>query len=248
MKRLRLPIVILLLMTLSVTCTDDETPMNQYQTPLVTNPSTNNLPNANQSYSYLALGDSYTFGQGVDEVSRWPNQLKIQLLKKSIDLSPVDIIAQTGWTTEDLLIAIEAQKPEQHDLVSLLIGVNNQFQKRPFSQFESEFQALLEKTIVMAGGKQRLFVVSIPDYGVTRFGSGNPGGIATEINGYNAYMQQQCIKRGILYIDITEISRSLGASNGALADDGLHPSGAQYLKWVEKILPEVITLLQNENN
>lgn len=248
MKGLKLPVVLLLMMMLSVSCTDDETPMNQNQIPLVTDPSSNNSPNDNQSYSYLALGDSYTIGQGVDEEARWPNQLKTQLLIKSIDLSPVDIIAQTGWTTEDLLMAIEAQKPEQHDLVSLLIGVNNQFQKKPFSQFESEFQVLLEKTIVLAGGNQRLFVVSIPDYGVTRFGSGNPGGIATEINAYNAYIQQQCIKRDILYIDITEISRSLGGNDGALAGDGLHPSGAQYLKWVEKILPEVIKLLQSDNN
>jgi len=233
---------------LSVSCTDDETPMNQNQILLATDPTPNNSPNVSQSFSYLALGDSYTIGQGVTEESRWPNQLKTQLLTKSIQLIPVDIIAQTGWTTEDLLTAIEAQRPDQYDLVSLLIGVNNQFQKRPFSQFESEFEELLEKTIVIAGGKQHLFVVSIPDYGVTRFGSGNPGGIATEINAYNAYIQQQCIKRDILYLDITEISRSLGDNSTALADDGLHPSGAQYLKWVEKILPEVIKLLQNAND
>ena len=248
MKRLRLPILLILLMMLSVTCTDDETPMNQNQTPLVTDPSTNNLPYANQSYSYLALGDSYTIGQGVDEEARWPNQLGTQLSKKLIDLSSIDFIAQTGWTTEYLLRGIETQKPEQYDLVSLLIGVNNQFQKRPFEQFESEFQELLEKSIIIAGGKHRLFVLSIPDYGVTRFGSGNPGGIATEINGYNAYIQQQCIKRGILYIDITEISRSLGGNDGALSDDGLHPSAAQYGKWVEKILPEVVALMKNEND
>ena len=247
MKGIKLSILLLFILTLTVGCNDDEQNMNQN---LISESSASPSDNLNsvQSYTYLALGDSYTIGQGVDEEARWPNQLKTQLKKKLIDLNTVDIIAQTGWTTNDLIRAINAQNPENYDLVSLLIGVNNQYQKKPFSQFEKEFDELLDIAIGLAGGKQSVFVVSIPDYSVTRFGSGNPGGIASEINGYNGYIRQQCLAREILLIDITEISRDLGSTDGALAGDGLHPSGQQYAKWVERILPEVNNLLKNKND
>lgn len=247
MKGIQLPMVLVFIVTLMLGCTDDEKNMNQN---LISGSSVNPSDNllSMQSYSYLALGDSYTIGQGVDEEARWPNQLKTELKKNLIDLIKVDIIAQTGWTTNNLISAINSEKPGQYDLVSLLIGVNNQYQKKPFSQFEKEFDELLDKAIDLAGGNQSVFVVSIPDYGVTRFGSGNPGGIASEINGYNGYIRQRCLNRNVLFIDITEISRDMGDKDGALAGDGLHPSGQQYAKWVEKILPEVNNLLKNKND
>ncbi len=240
-------LLLLFIMVLQFGCNDDEAKIYENQT---SGPSVNlsvNLSNM-QSYTYLALGDSYTIGQGVDEEARWPNQLRTELKTKFINLSTVDIIAQTGWTTDDLLRAIHIDKPGKYELVSLLIGVNNQYQKKPFTQFEKEFDELLDVAIGLAGNKQGLFVVSIPDYGVTRFGSGNPGGIASEINAYNGYIQQRCLARGILFIDITPISRELGSKEGALAGDGLHPSGDQYAKWVEKIMPEVNDLLNNDND
>ncbi len=247
MKGIKLSILLLLILTLAVGCNDDEQNMNQNLISESSASPSDNLSSV-QSYTYLALGDSYTIGQGVDEEARWPNQLKTELKKKLIDLNTVDIIAQTGWTTNDLIRAINEQNPGNYDLVSLMIGVNNQYQKKPFSEFEKEFDELLEIAIGLAGGKQHVFVVSIPDYGVTRFGSGNPGGIASEINGYNGYIRQQCLAREILLIDITEISRDLGSTDGALAGDGLHPSAQQYAKWVEKILPEVNNLLKNNND
>ncbi len=247
MKGIKLSILLLFILTLALGCDDDEQNMNQN---LISGSSVTPSDNllSMQSYSYLALGDSYTIGQGVDEEARWPNQLKTELKKKLIDLNTVDIIAQTGWTTNDLIRAINTQKPGQYDLVSLLIGVNNQYQKKPFTQFEKEFDELLDMAIELAGGKHSVFIVSIPDYGVTRFGSGDPGGIGSEINSYNGYIQQQCIKREILFIDVTGISRDLGSTDGALAGDGLHPSSTQYTKWVEKILPEVNNLLKKRND
>jgi lysophospholipase L1-like esterase len=241
-------LLLVLLAILPFGCAEDEGPMTQNEFPTAPGTTGNNVSISVQSYTYLALGDSYTIGQGVDEEARWPNQLKTELKKELIDLKKVDIIAQTGWTTNDLIRGINTQNPGNYDLVSLLIGVNNQYQKKPFSQFEKEFDELLDTAIDLAGGKQSVFVVSIPDYSVTRFGSGNPGGIASEINGYNGYIRQQCLTREILLIDITEISRDLGSRAGALAGDGLHPSAQQYAKWVEKILPEVNNLLKNKND
>ena len=197
-----------------------------------------------ENLQYLALGDSYTIGEGVAEELRWPNQLAEKLAGVNIEVTKVEIIAKTGWTTRDLLNGIEARSPGKHDLVSLLIGVNNQYQKKPFEQFENEFGILLDQAIELAGSKDKVFVVSIPDYGVTPFGSGDPEGIGKEIDRYNGHASETCESMDIAYIDITGISRELGASEGALASDRLHPSGAQYTRWTEAILPVVIDLLR----
>ncbi len=197
-----------------------------------------------ENLEYLALGDSYTIGEGVAEELRWPNQLAEKLAGVNIEVAKVEIIAKTGWTTRDLLDGIEARSPGKHDLVSLLIGVNNQYQKRPFEQFEKEFGTLLGHAIELAGSKDRVFVVSIPDYGVTPFGSGNPEGIGKEIDRYNGHISETCESMGIPFIDITGISRELGANEGALVADRLHPSGTQYTRWTDAILPVVIDLLR----
>ncbi len=193
--------------------------------------------------SYLALGDSYTIGQSVDQNMRWPVQLAQKLKENDIIVEPLNIIAQTGWTTSKLLEAIYDIEPDQHDLVSLLIGVNNQYQGQPFEIFQVEFDSLLNLSIQLAGNIERVFVVSIPDYGVTPFGTINSEQIAEELDMYNDYMQQKCMTLEIPFINITDLSRQLGDSPGALAVDNLHPSGSQYTEWVNLILPVVIDML-----
>ncbi len=193
---------------------------------------------------YLALGDSYTIGENESVSGRWPNQLKDSLTLKGFVVEKTDIIAQTGWTTTNLLNAINNTLIEDYNLVSLLIGVNNQYQNKPFSLFKQEFNQLLDTAIVFAGSKDSIFVVSIPDYGVTPFGGSNSQAIAQEIDMYNDYIESQCDSLAVTYINITEISRNLGSSNGALTNDNLHPSAFQYSKWVEAILPRVLAMIE----
>ncbi|WP_375579657.1 SGNH/GDSL hydrolase family protein [Marivirga tractuosa] len=204
-------------------------------------------PNIDTSVSYLALGDSYTFGQGVSVSDRWPVQLSQQIEQETSLGVRVEIIAQSGWTTSDLIRAIESYQVDsaEYNLVSLLIGVNNQYQDRPFSLYESEFDSLLQTAIEIAGGKANVFVVSIPDYGVTPIGSTNSETIAREIDQYNDYAKSVCRDADIPFIDITSISRELGASSGALASDNLHPSGYQYSLWTDRILQKVLELIED---
>ena len=196
----------------------------------------------NEPIQYLALGDSYTIGQGVDTLDRWPNQLSSKLEQDGYTIEKTDIIAQTGWKTSDLLNAIEDSSLENYNLMSLLIGVNNQFSGIPFEIYANEFDELINQ-MIDAVGSNRIFVVSIPDYGVTPFGSNNSETIAMELDDYNEYARSRCQALNIPYINITEISRSLGASDGALASDNLHPSGIQYAEWVEEIGPAVIEII-----
>lgn len=193
---------------------------------------------------YLALGDSYTIGQGVSKELRWPNQLTEELKEAGFEVVRNDIIARTGWTTTNLLDAIYAEELNDYNLVSLLIGVNNQFQGKAFSLFQNEFDSLLNWSISIAGSQNRVFVVSIPDYGVTPFGQSEAEKIAKELDRYNAFMKQQCDALSIPFIDITEISRDLKGEEGSLAPDDLHPSGSQYTQWVEKILPVATELVK----
>lgn len=196
----------------------------------------------NEPINYLALGDSYTIGQGVEELQRWPNQLSIKLAENGYEVVKTDIIAQTGWKTSDLINAIP-DTLDDYNLVSLLIGVNNQFRDQPFEIFSTEFDLLLDKSIALAGGKERVFVLSIPDYGVTPFGSSKSEQIAQEIDSYNDYIRQRCIQQDIPFVDVTPISRLLGDSPGVLASDNLHPSGFQYKKWMEAVFPKVLEIL-----
>ncbi len=200
--------------------------------------------NTKEVINYLALGDSYTIGQGVEIYQRWPNQLVQKINTLNYEVNKFKIIAQTGWTTTSLLQKVENTEISGFNLVSLLIGVNNQYQKKSFEIFETEFNLLLNKSIEYAGNINRVFVVSIPDYGVTPFGQPNRETISKEINLYNEYIAIQCKEKGIPFINITDISRDLGDSEGALASDNLHPSGIQYTKWMDLILPTVIELLE----
>lgn len=192
---------------------------------------------------YLALGDSYTIGQGVEATQRWPNQLSEKLVENGFEVTNTTIIAKTGWKTDDLLKGIADTLLTDYNLVSLLIGVNNQFWGQSVEQFSSEFDALLNKSIMLSGSQQRVFVLSIPDYGVTPFGSRNREQIALKLDEYNDYIRQKCASQNIPFIDVTTISRQLGDSLEALAMDNLHPSSRQYEEWVEKVLPEVVAIL-----
>jgi lysophospholipase L1-like esterase len=201
-------------------------------------------PKSVTNIKFLALGDSYTAGAGIDTNGSWPNQLVQRLKASGFEFDTSAVIAKTDQTTSDLLRAVEKADLIDFNLVSLQIGVNNQFLGRPFQLFETEFNALLDTAIEITGSSNQVFVLSIPDYGVTPFGAENSATIAEEIDTYNAYIQEQCEERGILFIDVTTLSRGLGDGTLALATDMLHPSAYQYYVWVQEMLPGVINLLQ----
>ncbi|MBN8650708.1 MAG: SGNH/GDSL hydrolase family protein [Cytophagales bacterium] len=191
-----------------------------------------NTIKAQQDKKFLALGDSYTIGESVAEAERWPNQLVAKL-----KLTAPRIIATTGWRTDNLKDAIEAAnlKPE-YDLVSLLIGVNNQYQGKSIEIYEREFEELLQTSIKLAKGKKKnVFVVSIPDYGYTPFGKAKQEKISEELDQYNAINKRIAAKYGVKYFNITEISRKGLEDVELVAGDGLHPSGKMYAQWVEVI-------------
>lgn len=182
--------------------------------------------------NYLALGDSYTIGESVAEKDRWPNQLADQL-----KIPRPKIIATTGWRTDDLSNAIKsAELKDEYDMVSLLIGVNNQYQGKSTAQYEIEFEELLKTSIKLAKGKTKnVFVVSIPDYGFTPYGKSKQETIAKQIDEFNAINKRITEKYKITYISITEISRKGLEDPTLVAEDGLHPSGKMYSLWVELI-------------
>lgn len=189
--------------------------------------------------AYLALGDSYTIGESVAESERWPVQLAKELSDNGIKVAAPQIIARTGWTTDELKAAIAAANLNQtYDMVSLLIGVNNQFRGRDVEQFRGEFIDLLNQAVGFAGGdKSNVFVVSIPDWGVTPFAkSRDQQKISKEIDAYNAVCKEEAVKMGIQYFDITPISREAVSNSALVASDGLHPSGEMYGRWVREVI------------
>jgi lysophospholipase L1-like esterase len=200
------------------------------------------------SLSYLALGDSYTIGESVDADARWPQQLASALRSRQVPVADPRIIATTGWTTDELNAAIDAAQPlGRYDLVSVLIGVNDQYRGHAPTDYERRFAPLLDRAIGFAGGRaDRVLVLSIPDWGVTRFGreSGrDTAQIAHEIDAYNAAARAICIAHGVAFVDITGVSRQHGAEPAMLAGDGLHPSAAMYALWTQAALPVAQRLL-----
>lgn len=202
-----------------------------------------NIPIVN-AHTFLALGDSYTIGQSVSADQRFPNQTAGILRSQGFRINDPNIIATTGWTTGNLLSALNANPPSQnYSIVTLLIGVNNQYQGRSLDEYRLEFNTLVSKAITYAGNKsERVFVLSIPDYSVTPFAQNSDTAyIARQIDLFNQVNKSIAAASSVNYIDITAISRQGRTDNSLHATDGLHPSGKQYLMWSE-LLAQAIRL------
>ena len=194
---------------------------------------------------YLALGDSYTIGTGEKAENRWPNLLSRRMQNNGYIFPRPRIIASVGWTTGNLISAIEKQEINvKYDLVSLLIGVNNQYRGNDFKVFEAEFLQLLASCMEMAKSRSGIFVLSIPDYGVTPFGDYAQQQISGEIDEYNEYIQKVCNANDIKYYNITEISRKAEGDLSYLASDQLHPSKKMYEEWIDLLISEPLALFQ----
>lgn len=184
-------------------------------------------------YNYLALGDSYTIAESLNLIDSYPHQLKNQLKK----IDSVNIIAKTGWTTGELTDTLKSLNiNNKYDYVSLLIGVNNQYREYDISIFEKEFEYLLNLAIQYANDRSKVFVISIPDYGVTPFGFKNRDKIYKEINQYNLIKRKIVEKYNIRFYDVTDISREAKEKKYLIAEDSLHPSREMYSLWVDRIL------------
>lgn len=195
---------------------------------------------------FLALGDSYTIGEAVAADARWPMQLVAQLRARGMAVNEPQIIARTGWTTDELDAGIDAAAPQgRFALVSLLIGVNNQYRGRSAEEYRGQFRGLLSRAVRFAGGDaRRILVLSIPDWGVTPFAQGHdPARIAAEIDAFNAINRAEATAVGARYVDVTPVSRRATTDPTLIADDGLHPSGAMYAEWARLALPEVLAAL-----
>ncbi|ULC60078.1 SGNH/GDSL hydrolase family protein [Flaviramulus sp. BrNp1-15] len=208
----------------------------------------NDNSESQNTYKILSLGDSYTIGQSVCANCRFPEQLKDSLVSNfdSENQFELKIVATTGWTTTNLIDAIDREDlKDEYDLVTLLIGVNNQYQNKPFSIYESEFPQLVNTAISKAkGDKNNVIVVSIPDYAFTPFGNGNTA-ISTEIDNYNNFAENYCSTNEITYVYITDITRMGLDNTNLVAADGLHPSKLAYSMFVERILPLAIEKIKD---
>lgn len=190
--------------------------------------------------TFLALGDSYTIGESVARHESWPYQLINRLNQMGAHFSTPQIIATTGWRTDDLEKAIQTANLEPpFDYVSLLIGVNNQYQGRPLSEYEKGFSRLLELAIGFVSYRKNVMVLSIPDYGFTPFGAEKQAEITQHINSFNSTNKKITEESGVAYIDITGISRKGLQDPALVASDGLHPSAMMYSLWVDEILKRI---------
>jgi lysophospholipase L1-like esterase len=199
------------------------------------------------SLTYLALGDSYTIGEAVPQNKSFPYQLVSSLKSNSFSVQPPAIIATTGWTTDNLINAIAASSiaNKKFDFVTLLIGVNDQFQGLSQSNYRVKFIELLNTAINFAkGDTTRVFVLSIPDYGVTPFAGGNDSIIGPQIDQFNAINKSISQKAGVSYLDIIDISRQAANDPALIAPDGLHPSGKMYGLWIQRLEPLVAARLK----
>lgn len=191
---------------------------------------------------YLALGDSYTVGEGVSAHERWPDRLACDLARYGNPLGMPRVIACTGWSCAELSAALDAEPAlGKWQLVSLLIGVNDQYRGYPLADYGPRFGALLDRAVALAGARpERVLVLSIPDWGVTPFATANaadPQAVATQIDSYNASARGIAQERGVPFVDITGLSRRHVGAPGMLAADGLHPGPAMHALWAEHALP-----------
>jgi len=208
---------------------------------------TNRVTSFQDSVHYLALGDSYTIGASVEREVNFPNQT-FQLLKSAgFKTGSLQIIAKNGWTAEDLISAVATtNKRSNYQVVTLLIGVNNQYQGRPSKEFEPSFLSLLKSAIALTGNRpKRVFVISIPDWGITPFASGRDRKeVANEIDAYNLVCEKNAKAQGANFINITDAYRLDGAKPDYLSSDGLHPSKLEYTKWAIKLTQQIVNVLE----
>ena len=193
---------------------------------------------AQKTLSFLALGDSYTIGESVPVYQSFPYQTVQLLRKKGMAVHAAEILAKTGWTTDELMAGIEKTVFEKsYDIVTLLIGVNNQYRGKSADSYAIEFESLLNKAIAFAAGnKKNVYVLSIPDWGATPFAEGRDRKkIAAEIDAFNNTNRKISESKGITYISITEGTREVPSNPLLVAKDGLHPSGVDYARWAEKL-------------
>ncbi|WP_207513004.1 SGNH/GDSL hydrolase family protein [Longitalea luteola] len=197
-----------------------------------------------KTYAYLALGDSYTIGEGVPVYENFPYQT-VQLLRNAgYAVAAAEIVAKTGWTTDELQAGINNSRLlPVYDIVSLLIGVNNQYRGRRIDEYEQQFETLLQQALRLAGDQtERVFVLSIPDWGITPFASGRDGAAITrEIDAFNAVNKQMAGKYAVNYIDITPGTRLAANDPSLLAADQLHPSGKEYTLWAGKLAGMILS-------
>ncbi|HSG78331.1 MAG TPA: SGNH/GDSL hydrolase family protein [Acidimicrobiia bacterium] len=228
--------------TEATTTTTSATTTTAATTTTTTAPASTSTTVPKRPFRILALGDSYTIGESVAEADRWPVQLGRALEDAGWPPVEVEIVARTGWTTSELDRGIDNADPQgPYDLVTLLIGVNNQYRGLDPEQYRTEFAALLDRARGFSAGP--VLVVSIPDWGVTPFASrSDPATVAAEIDLFNEIGREGSLAADVPFVDITPISRSDDPS--LVARDGLHPSGAQYTAWVDVILPVALDLVQ----
>ena len=188
----------------------------------------------------LALGDSYTIGEAVEADERWPVRLSAMLNARGVGIAAPVIVARTGWTTDELSAGIDAADlAGPYELVTLLIGVNDQYRGRDVEDFRRKFQIVLDRALALAAHRAgRVIVVSIPDWGATPFGHDRDRSrIAAEIDRFNAAACEEAERRGARFVDVTPISRRAASEPDLVAGDGLHPSGAMYAEWARVVLP-----------
>tara|TARA_B100001057_G_scaffold299333_1_gene299482 strand:- start:707 stop:1453 length:747 start_codon:yes stop_codon:yes gene_type:complete len=198
----------------------------------------NNLnTRSERPHSFIALGDSYTIGEGVNEDERWPNQFIDVAYENGIEFDQPIIIAKTGWKTFDLINAInQTNFTKKYDYISLLIGVNNQFNSRPIDEFEEDLNKLMNEMKSIKKNDGSIVIISIPDWGYTPYGeSSDMGDISEQINLFNSSLRKFAYNNGLKYVDVTQISRRGINEPDLITKDSLHPSGIMYLELAKKI-------------
>ena len=216
---------------------DESLPIYSTESNIIENQELNSIISNESPLSLLALGDSYTIGEGVNEEERWPNQFIQVAYENGVDFLTPRIIAMTGWKTYDLINEIESSNFEiKYDYVSLLIGVNNQFNSRSINEFEDDLDKLLIKINNLKKKDGSVLIISIPDWGSSPFGENmDRNQISTEINSFNNSLKSFANINGLKYVDVTEISRRAINEPNLITSDNLHPSGLMYLEWAKKI-------------
>jgi len=202
-----------------------------------------------ETYTYLALGDSYTIGESVPDEYSFPYQITNRLQANGLGMEKPVIIARTGWTTDELQAGIRREiLTPPYDIVTLLIGVNNQYRGRDMDNYDIEFKELLQQAIKLSGGDPgKVIVISIPDWGVTPFATNRDReAIGQQIDEFNRINYTRALEEGVHYVDVTQISKKAAEDSTLLAEDGLHPSAKMYGLWTDKLAPLAMAILTSK--